>query len=220
MNSGQLSEDVRARSPSQKEGRRAGILAAAATVLVRDGWDGVRMEDVAAEAGVAKGTPYLYWDSRESLFLDLLAREYAAWFQVVVDGLPGVAATPEAVADLLVDSLLPRPALLELVGLLHVVLEVHAGPAAVARFKESLLVGGTAAAAALAAHLGGWSEERAVAFLLRVHAAIVAYRPMSSPPPVVAEVLAQPRFAPLRTTFAPALRSLFRDLLWAGGRSS
>jgi AcrR family transcriptional regulator len=212
--------DVRARSPEQKEERRTQILQAAGVSLLRGGWSSLRMESVAAAAGVAKGTPYLYWDSRESLFLELCAREYAAWWRQVVAGLPSVARTPDAVADLLVDTLLPREVLLALAGLLHVVLEVHASADAVWAFKSSLLQGGLETSAALAAHLEGLSPEAAARFLLRAHAAIVAYRPMSQPPPLVAEVLARPEFWPLVVEVSPALRSLFRDLLWAARRSS
>lgn len=59
------------RSP---EVRREEILDAAARVLVARGASATRMSDVAAEANVAKGTVYLYFDSKEQLLFGLGTR--------------------------------------------------------------------------------------------------------------------------------------------------
>lgn len=50
------------------------ILDAAARVLVEKGLSAATMSDVATEAGVAKGTVYLYFDSKERLLSGLGAR--------------------------------------------------------------------------------------------------------------------------------------------------
>lgn len=47
--------------------RREEILAAAVRVFAARGFAATRVEDVAREAGVAKGSVYLYFDSREAL---------------------------------------------------------------------------------------------------------------------------------------------------------
>jgi AcrR family transcriptional regulator len=51
--------------------RRAQLLAAALTCFARTGYHATTMADVAAEADVAKGTPYLYFPSKEALYLAL-----------------------------------------------------------------------------------------------------------------------------------------------------
>jgi AcrR family transcriptional regulator len=43
-------------------------MAAALELFVEKGFAGTRLEDVAARAGVSKGTLYLYFDSKEALF--------------------------------------------------------------------------------------------------------------------------------------------------------
>lgn len=43
-------------------------MAAALQLFVEKGFAGTRLEDVAAHAGVSKGTLYLYFDSKEALF--------------------------------------------------------------------------------------------------------------------------------------------------------
>jgi AcrR family transcriptional regulator len=50
------------------------ILDAARTVFLRDGYANARMADIAAEAGVAVGTLYLYFDSKEALTQALALR--------------------------------------------------------------------------------------------------------------------------------------------------
>ena len=47
--------------------RRASILDAATRLILRDGATGLTMEDIAAEAGVARGTLYLYFDSIDGI---------------------------------------------------------------------------------------------------------------------------------------------------------
>jgi TetR/AcrR family transcriptional regulator, transcriptional repressor of aconitase len=51
--------------------RRGQIIAAALACFARAGYHATTMADIAEQAGVSKGTPYLYFDSKEALFLAL-----------------------------------------------------------------------------------------------------------------------------------------------------
>jgi TetR/AcrR family transcriptional repressor of uid operon len=51
--------------------RREQIIAAGLACFGRSGYHATTMADVAAQAGVSKGTPYLYFDSKQALFLAL-----------------------------------------------------------------------------------------------------------------------------------------------------
>lgn len=51
----------------RKEARPSELLAAALDLFVEKGYAATRLEDVAARAGVSKGTPYLYFDSKAAL---------------------------------------------------------------------------------------------------------------------------------------------------------
>lgn len=51
----------------RKEARPRELLAAALDLFVEKGFAATRLEDVAARAGVSKGTPYLYFDSKAAL---------------------------------------------------------------------------------------------------------------------------------------------------------
>lgn len=60
---------------SKREERADRILDAAATLVQRWGYKKTTIDDIARQAGVAKGTIYLHWKTREDLFLALLTRE-------------------------------------------------------------------------------------------------------------------------------------------------
>jgi len=55
--------------------RQAHILRAAVACFARRGYYGTTMEEIAAEAAIAKGAAYIYFESKEALFLAL----YDAW---------------------------------------------------------------------------------------------------------------------------------------------
>lgn len=73
--------------------RREQIIAAALACFARAGYHTTTMADVAAQAGVSKGTPYLYFESKEALFI-ALHEEWDCGLGERVDA--AIAAVPEA----------------------------------------------------------------------------------------------------------------------------
>ena len=69
----------RARSVEAKLARREQILSAAVELLAHERYEQLTMASVARAAGLAKGTPYLYWRTKEELFLAALQEEYGAY---------------------------------------------------------------------------------------------------------------------------------------------
>jgi AcrR family transcriptional regulator len=55
----------------QRTARRGQILDAALACFARTGYHATTMADIAAEAGVSKGVPYLYFASKETLYVAL-----------------------------------------------------------------------------------------------------------------------------------------------------
>ncbi|HEX3640452.1 MAG TPA: helix-turn-helix domain-containing protein [Ktedonobacteraceae bacterium] len=60
---------------SKREARAHRILDAAAALILRWGYHKTTIDDICRQAGVAKGTIYLHWKTREELFLALMKRE-------------------------------------------------------------------------------------------------------------------------------------------------
>jgi AcrR family transcriptional regulator len=73
--------------------RREQIIAAGLACFARSGYHAATMADVAVQAGVSKGTPYLYFDSKEALFL-ALHEEWDCGAGQRVDA--AIAALPDA----------------------------------------------------------------------------------------------------------------------------
>ncbi|GGT39266.1 TetR/AcrR family transcriptional regulator [Nonomuraea spiralis] len=98
--------------PARQAERAHRILDAAAELILRWGYDKTTVDDVAKRAGVAKGTIYLHWKTRDELFAALLRRERVLMLEGVRDSAP--AALGELFGSL-ASALLRRP-------LLHAVL--------------------------------------------------------------------------------------------------
>lgn len=56
----------------QKEARRAAIIEAALEAFTHQGFNATKLDDVAERAGIGKGTIYLYFDSKENLFEEVV----------------------------------------------------------------------------------------------------------------------------------------------------
>lgn len=96
---------------ARRTGKAAKILTAAEELILKQGFKGVTMAAVAQRAHVGKGTAYLYWRTKEDLFLELLVDSLAG---VLADLADRVRATPGlAMADRLcpaiADAWLARP---------------------------------------------------------------------------------------------------------------
>lgn len=61
-----------ARAERRRENRRAAILDAALRVFGEKGYHQTHVSDIIAEAGIARGTFYLYFESKSAIFLELL----------------------------------------------------------------------------------------------------------------------------------------------------
>src|SRR6059058_3488189 len=77
---------------SKREQRAERILDAAAELMLRWGYNKTTIDDIARYAGVAKGTIYLHWKTREDLFTALMKREY---IRLVEDVQQRIANDPE-----------------------------------------------------------------------------------------------------------------------------
>src|SRR4029434_4161601 len=66
---------TRPQDASKREKRAHRILDAASALILRWGYNKTTIDDIARQAGVAKGTIYLHWKTREELFTALMKRE-------------------------------------------------------------------------------------------------------------------------------------------------
>ncbi len=183
----------RARSPEDKDLRRAHLIEAATRLFAESDFDAVTIARVAELAGVAKGTAYLYFATKETLFLELVRAEFTQWLDALVIKLKRlrsgqlVVAVPAAIAR----SLAERPVFRRLLVLLHTVIEPNIDEASAREFKLFLRDLLARASAAIADKLPGLTLQDATTLMLQTHALTISVTQLSEPPPVIARVLAQ-----------------------------
>ncbi|TWC68360.1 TetR/AcrR family transcriptional regulator [Herbaspirillum sp. SJZ099] len=79
----------------RKQDRPQELLTAAMQLFVERGFAATRLEDVAARAGVSKGTLYLYYENKESLFKSVVRTHMLPLLdeaETMVDNYPGSSA--------------------------------------------------------------------------------------------------------------------------------
>jgi AcrR family transcriptional regulator len=205
----------RARNAAAKGERRAEILKAALELLAEHAYDEVTMAQVARRGGLAKGTVYLYFDSKEAVFLSALLDRAEDWFSELQSELELVATTEleRALPDLLARTLAARPLLIRLFGLLHTTLEENIGLELAQVFKHRLADQMAGPATLLEAGLPGLCPGDGVRLLMRVHALVVGLGQMAHPSPTVARALESPELGLFRIDFERELSEVLRILL-------
>jgi len=69
-----LKEHIPSKREQQKEARRNAIIDAGFQEFALQGFTAAKLDDVAVRAGVGKGTIYLYFDSKEALFEEVVRK--------------------------------------------------------------------------------------------------------------------------------------------------
>jgi AcrR family transcriptional regulator len=99
----------------------------------------ISVDDIAKKAGLAKGTVYLYFGTKEALFLELVAEQLESWVRNSTPQLKKAKATPAAIAAVVASSLSRRPVLIRLLSLMHAILERNTEITPLREFKRRLL---------------------------------------------------------------------------------
>lgn len=76
--------------------RREQLLGAALRAFCRRGYHGAQVQDILDEAGIARGTFYLHFDSKQDVFAELIDRMFRLLMEVAPEGGPADFATAEA----------------------------------------------------------------------------------------------------------------------------
>ena len=204
----------RARNDEDKQARRASILTEAGRLLGEHPYARITMAQVAGACGLAKGTLYLYFRSKEELFLGLLERELLEWFGALRDRLatiPGVTA--ETLGWEFATSLEQRELLSNLLVILHTILEHNVDATTALAFKTTLRDQLTQAGDELEAVWPALPKGRGPRVLLRMYALLIGLRQVAFPSPKIAEILAREDMESLRVDFTRDLAESLRDLL-------
>ena len=205
----------RARSAQAKRLRREAILDAARRQFDHADLDAIAMTDIAGAVGVAKGTLYLYFQTKEELFLAVLERLLDEWLDQLDSALAaGSGRIPaSALTQLFADSLGQRPALRRLLGLLGSVLERNVEYERALRFKWRLAGRLTATGSQLERRTVFLRPGDGARLLLQLQALVVGLQIQAEPAPVVRRILEAPGLDSLRVDFDREFRAAAGALL-------
>lgn len=145
-----MSEKRRARSGEEKATKRKKIIDSARTLFAEKDIISITVDQIAAVANIAKGTFFLYFSTREELFLSLAEELFSEFFNDLYSRITGHdGGRTEDLHRILNDSLFPREELLRMMPLLGVLIEKNVSYEKLKDFKWFLLSGlekiGTAA---------------------------------------------------------------------------
>ncbi len=172
------------------------------------------MSDVANRAGLAKGTTYLYFKTKEELLLALLLRELEAWFNHLDTALQARERwSPKKLARLIAESLRERVTLRRLMVIQASILEHNITPEVALEFKQFLLKHATTTSAALESRLSFLEPFDGVFVLKTLNALVIGLDQLSDPSAVAQKVLEQPGMNVLKVDFETHLRQALEAVL-------
>lgn len=206
----------RARTARDKDLRRNHLIQAATRLFAEANFEAVTIARVAELAGVAKGTAYLYFATKEALFLELVKAELTQWLAALAATLKRlrsarpVNAVPVAIAK----SLGARPVLCRLLVLLHSVIEPKIDEASARKFKLFLRDVLLQASDLIAGKIPGLNSTDAATLVLQTHALVISITQLANPPPVIARVMAMDAsLQAMRIDFEPFLARTLAQLV-------
>ena len=112
----------RARSLEEKSFRRQQILGAASALFAEVGYEGFSVALLASKAGIVKGTLYLYFKTREEVFLALYDQSLNRWSEKFIQQLPE-SLEDRAFCELLYETAFGDPLYVPLQARLEKVIE-------------------------------------------------------------------------------------------------
>lgn len=207
---------LRARREEDKDERRRALLDAARTLFEEQSYAQVKIADVAARAGLAKGTVFVYYPGKESLFLALTETLLVEWIEALereLEGTRGKLGSAKA-ARAIAGAIVERPTLARLLAILGSVLEEEADPDRIAAFKAKLVAGLGSIGAVLERKLAFLAPGGGAYLLIRTYALVVGLHSLCELAPNARKVLDEhPELAMLKFDFARELEAALLVLL-------
>ncbi|MCG8668430.1 MAG: TetR/AcrR family transcriptional regulator [Pseudomonadales bacterium] len=205
----------RARQPEQKEQRKAEILAAAALLLERDGFDKVSLNGIAREAGVAKSNIYRYYESREDIFLQLLQEDWKAWLDNIEQALAPFEGSNniDDVTILLAKQVEESPRMCQLMSVLASVLENNISEELLLSFKLESVQLGLRMISTVQKSLPDIKQENMLPAAHSIIALIAGLWPLANPSPMVEKVMDRPELVAFKMEFGESIKHSLRLII-------
>lgn len=215
----------RAVRESEKAERREALRVAAWRLFQGRPYEAIGVGEIADAAGLAKGTLYLYFATKEELFLSVQTQQFAAWFDTLDAALAGLSPdhTVDGAVAAISATIVGAPALVRLFAISHALLERNVGlepgtegtaRSAIARLKALLHERLLRSGALLERALPALRPDDGARTLLHAYALLVGLHGLAEPAPLArAALAADPELTLFQVDFAEELRASLGALL-------
>lgn len=200
---------TRANDDVDKAARREDILEAARILFAQDSQQLPSVARIAEKAGLAKGTVYTYFTTKEEIFAALLADSLDAVLALLAQGLGGAQPSLDVLIESFVAFIEAHPEVSRLDAMAYQ-LERNLSPEAMHTHKLRATMGLVAGGGLLEAALG-LPAGRGVKVLSRIYALTRGLWQWLDYPPEMQAVLSEPVFAPIRPDFRAELVEALKE---------
>ena len=212
MTRSQLKRRTRAVGAEDKEQRRAAIVAAAHALVHRDPSLTFSVEAVARRAGLAKGTLYLYFASREEVLLALHLQQSHEIFDVLEHALAAPGADARSVLKAGMVYFRAHPEFFPLAGNCRGMLDANVTVEAALAFKVAIGERLGPLGERIQALYPGLAPGEGAALLMNSYAFIIGLWQQADTPVVLRDVMKRPEMAIFRIDFEKQLTAALLDL--------
>src|SRR5882672_11908797 len=214
-----VSQLKRARAPEHKSQRRSAILRAAEGLLERrETADSCSVELLARKAGLAKGTVYLYFGSREEVLLGVHEKQTHEVFDVVERALAAPDATAERVVRAGLRYLRAHPQFYPLAASCRTMLDTGVSTEAALAFKVGLGRRLHVLGQRIEELYPGLRPGEGAALLMNSYALIIGLWQQADPPQSLRAAMDRPEMAIFKIDFEKQLTAALLDLWEAAAR--
>jgi AcrR family transcriptional regulator len=211
MTHGQL-RSRRARAPADKSERRAAIVRAAEALLHRNPAADFTVDALARRAGLAKGTVYLYFGSREEVLLALHEKQIHALFAVMERALAAPGADAGSLVRAGLEHHAAHPEFYPLAGNCRAMLDSNVSERAAVAFRAGLALRIAAIGERIEALYPGLQRGEGAALLMNSYALIIGLWQQADTPRVLRRAMQRPEMAIYRIDFPRQLEAALLDL--------
>jgi AcrR family transcriptional regulator len=206
----------RARSDEDKQERRQGILdVAMAAYEENPSFAAFTMSALAERCGLAKGTLYLYFRTKEEVFLALIDARFVEWFDEIDAGLDedGGAWTGERAVEVLMRTTRRHTTLARLLSILGSVVEQNVPFEAALAFKQRTYARAAATGLRLERRLPFLAPGAGTWLLVWLHGLVIGFWQLHEPSETIRRIMQRPEMEMGRLDFDRDLGALLRTLL-------
>lgn len=204
---------IRARDAEQKMQRKQTLLDAGWELFQTNDGQLPSVAQIVARAGLAKGTFYIYFKSKEELFLELVTNAMEELFGKLNSYLDQDNVSAAGCIDVFINAIDREAPIIQLGPMVTGVLEKNTAPEIILQFKRRLLTNLHQCGAKLGKCFPGLSAQKAARTLLRSYAVVLGIAQIQVPAHSNSPVWQDPELDDIRLNLQDDARPII-EMLW------